>query len=416
MRPQDKTEQFIANVEINTDAGKDRRVLEDILQAHKAGRQMRVIQKHKFWRIIMKSRRVKLATVATIILAVVISAAILERMTAPAWALEQTIEALKCVKAVYIAGRMHSPWRGAEAEFEIWLRPHSNDPNISGDFRYREGDYHISVASERQNVTYVYERYDAPKVDVVYITEGLNRRGPVLPSGDLLAELRKRAENWKEQYRKDPETGRECVYVTFAGPAVNTARYWQIQIDLETKLPVRSAVWFNEDRKGKPHYEYLKMEYNPQIPEGFFEFEIPEGTQVVDCRKLRRQLEEDPNCGISVEQGDVEGACRKVARTYWQAVIAKDWKAVQKLRPLAIGEELSKLRAAYLQNEPVELVSIPKMGHLSDPGAIAEVTCAVRLKDGTIGHSLLNVDIQKTPSGPIGVIAGSIGPEFFNPE
>jgi hypothetical protein len=155
-------------------------------------------------------------------LAVALLVTISDWMTRPAWALEQTIDALKNIRAVYIAGRMYSPWQNDEEEFEAWARPQSDGSAQSGDYRYREGDYHLCVASVAESVTYVYERYQNPKQDVVYITKGINRGMHTFPSGDLLAEFKAMAEDWREEIRKDPQTGKsptdlQTVYASY-GP------------------------------------------------------------------------------------------------------------------------------------------------------------------------------------------------------
>jgi hypothetical protein len=412
MKPRDKIEQFVAETRIGTSDTRDRQVLSEVLQAHEGfkHRKSQPQSQPYIWRTIMSSNTRKLAAAAGVILAVALLITMSDWMARPAWALEQTIEALKDIKAIYIAGRVQYPGRPNDAEFEIWAKSSAGDPGISGDFRLREGDTHLCIASEQENLTYVCGQYDSPTVNIVYITEGLNRRGPTFPSGDMIAELKNTAQDWKEEYRKDPRTGKSCVYVTFTGHAVNTARYWEIQIDLETKLPVRAAVWFDEQRQGKPHYEYTNLQYNLTMPEDFFKFSIPAGAQVVDCRILRKQLQESPDCGVSVEGLSFGEACKKTVQAYWQAVIKQDWTAAENLRPLAAGG----LKDIYAGNPPVELVAVPKMNHLSDPGTFAEVFCTVKLKDGSTQQSLLNVDLYTTPQGRFGVIAGSVGPELYS--
>jgi len=360
----------------------------------------------------MRSNTRKLAAAAGVILVVALLVTLSDWMTRPAWALEQTIDALKDIKAVYITGRMYSPWHNGEAEFEIWARPQTDSSARSGDFRYREGDYHLCVASQAENVTYVYERYKNPSQDVVYVTEGLNRGTHTFPSGDLLAEFKAMAEDWRAEIRKDPQTGKSYVDITFTGPAINTATYWLIQVDVETKLPVRTAVWFKQDRQGPPHYEFTKLEYDPEIPDGYFDFTPPADAQIVDCRVLDKLLAENPNVGTPVDQLSLEEACKKVVGAYWKAVIAKDWNAVQTLRPLATSSNLADLQVVYAAHEPIEQVSISRMNHLNDPGTFVEVFCVLRMKDGSTHHSLLNVAVR----GKIGVVAGSIGPEFYKME
>ena len=49
-------------------------------------------------------------------------------------------------------------------------------------------------------------------------------------------------------------------------------------------------------------------------------------------------------------------------------MIAKDWNAVQTLRPLATGKSLTDLQVVYAAHGPIEQVSISRMNHLNDPG------------------------------------------------
>jgi hypothetical protein len=415
MAPKDKIERFVADTNIGTRDQRDRQVLGEVLQAHEDFKR-RQSQKpqSQIWRMIMGTNTRKLAAAAAVFLAVAALITISDWMTRPAWALEQTIEALKSVRAIYIAGRMYSPWHNDQAQFEIWARPQDDGSARSGDFHYREGDYHLCVASAAENVTYVYDRYESPKQDVVYITAGLNRGTHTFPSGDQLAEFKAMADDWREEIRKDPQTGRSYVDITFSGPAINTARYWLIQVDVESKLPIRTAVWFNEDRKGPPHYEFTKLEYNPKIPEGYFEFTPPAGAQIIDCRAVDRLLAANPDVGMSVGVLGLEDACKEVVGAYWKAVIDKDWKAVQTLRPLVTDEGLADLQAAYAACESIEKVSISTMNHLNDPGTFVEVFCILQMKDGSTQQSLLNVAVKDTRLGRIGVVAGAIGPEIYS--
>jgi len=247
----------------------------------------------------------------------------------------------------------------------------------------------------------------------VYISNGLNRQCDPFPGSDLFEQCKKRAQNWQEQYRKDEVTGRNSVFVTFEGPAVNMAKYWLIQFDLESKFPVRAGVWWDEHREGKPHYEYSFIEYNPELPADFFDFEIPEGAQVIDCRTLRNLLDNNINAGIPVGSVSTGDACKQVAKEYWSAVIAKDWSRLQKIRPLASGEKLNELTGLYSNDEPVELVEISSMNHISDPGTFAEITCVLRTKSGQTKTSLLNIEIRSEQRGQVGAVAGTIGPELF---
>jgi tetratricopeptide (TPR) repeat protein len=53
-------------------------------------------------------------------------------------------------------------------------------------------------------------------------------------------------------------------------------------VDPESKLVRRAKLWKNLQQQGKPMFDAQVFTYNPEIPENFFEFEIPPGATVVD--------------------------------------------------------------------------------------------------------------------------------------
>jgi hypothetical protein len=410
MRPTEKIENTVKKMNFSAGDEMRKQILDDALKAHGQTKTQPASDKPNIWRIIMKSKSTRLATAAVLFIAAVAGLSILSITSKPAWAIEQTIEVLRHIKAVYLAGQVNYPDKG-ESTFKIWTRPNRNNPAVSGDLRYQEGDNHVSVASEENNITYVYT--ESKTGGVVYISEGLNRQCDPFPGSDLFEQCKKRAQNWQEQYRKDEVTGRNSVFVTFEGPAVNTAKYWLIQFDLESKFPVRAGVWWDEHREGKPHYEYSFIEYNPELPADFFEFEVPEGAQVVDCRILRGLLDNNADAGIDVGNMSMEEACKQVAKEYWSVVTAKDWSRLQMIRPLASGEKLNELTGLYANDEPVEVIEIAAINHISDPGTFTEVTCVLKTKSGQRKTSLLNVEIRAEQRGQVGAVAGTIGPELF---
>jgi len=411
MKPADNLEKSIKK-DLNFSAGAELhdRMLDDVLKAQeKSIKTPSALARPNLRRIIMKSPFTKLATAAAVVLAIVLTITLINQTATPAWAIEQTIEALNNVKTVHLSGYAKYPNQPRQV-FEIWAEPSSTDESVSGNFRLTEADHHIAIANEKENITYVYTR--DPKGDVVYITEGLNRGCDPFPTSNLFKQLKAIGRNWKETYVEDAETGRDCVFVTLIGPSVDTACYWKLQFDVQTKLPLRAGVWWNANYEGEPHFDYTSIEYGGELPEGCFDFTIPEGTQVVECRKLRALLNEDANLGVLVTDMNAGDACRKVVEEYWQAVIDSNWEEVKRIRPLADGSDLKRLRALYKENQPAELANIAGMNHLDDPGTFAEVTCVVKMKDGAAKQCVLNVDIRQTPRDKVGVIAGSIRGEL----
>jgi hypothetical protein len=411
MRPTEKIESSVKKISFSAGAELRKQILDDALKAHKQTVTQPAFDKPDIWRIIMKSKRIRLATAAVMFIAVIAGLSILNITSKPAWAIEQTIEALRHIKAVHISGIGNCCPEGSRSPVEIWMRPNSTNPDTSGDFRYQEGQYATYVASEEKNLTYVYNEWGNGKI--VYISKELNRRGGGLfPGSDWLEQLKKQDKNWQEEYRKDEVTGRDSVFVKLEW-SLDNMKYWVMQFDLENKLPVRAAVWYDERREGKPRYEYSSFEYNPELPADFFDFEIPDGAQVIDCRPLRDLLDSDPNTGIAVENMSKEDACKQVAKEYWSAVIAKDWVRLQEIRPLISEEELNELPGLYDENEPVALIEISAMIHVNDPETFVEVTCVLKTKSGQTKTSILDIEIRSEQWGQVGAVAGTIGPELF---
>jgi hypothetical protein len=358
------------------------------------------------WRFLMTRKPAAFAAAAVLMAAVILGINALT--VTPAWAIEQTIEALRDIRGIYFAGTANYPGRPAE-HIEIWTRPHSQNAAVSGDFRLHEGDSHVSIASESQNTTWVYTKND--EQSVVYVTEGLNRHCQPFTTADLFDLLRQHATDWKEDYRRDPETGRDSVFVTCKGFPVNTAPYWRLEFDLKTKFPVRAGVWYNSDYSGLPHFEFTTIIYNPQMPDDLFKFAIPQEAKVIECGKIRRLIDEVPDYGIYVEGLSTEEACIKVAREYWQAVADRNASALSRIRPLVTQAEWDGILAVYDTQKPVTFTQT-MMNHINDPGTFVEVTCTLATQDGRTAHSTLNIDIRQTDRGTLGVVIGVLGPEL----
>ena len=362
------------------------------------------------------SRLLRLAALPSLLVAALLAILITPHLTTQAWAIDQTIRALRSVKALHLSGWCTYPGQ-PKREFEIWARPSATDPSVSGDFRLREGDNHLVIVSEKQNTTWVIEkRPPAEGGTVVYVTAGLNRRTP-LQTDHWFEALKQEFFNqptlhWKQEFRDDPQTGRRVAVVTCEGPSLNTARYWKFEFDVDTKLPVRARVWFKPDRQGNPHYDIEHFTYNPDLPEDVFEPPIPEGAQVVDCRAFRKAI--SPGMGLPVGNVPRQEACRMAAEAYWKAVIDEDWTRARQLRPAVGGGSEDSLKALYREARPVQLSRILFTEHVSDPGTFAQVHCLLKLDDGRTVQSILNVDVTRFNDGSTtAAVAGAVGPEFI---
>ncbi|MFC1603460.1 outer membrane lipoprotein carrier protein LolA [Planctomycetota bacterium] len=225
----------------------------------------------------MKSQITKLTTVAVIIVAVVLSITILNQSATPAWAIEQTIKAIEGFRAIYSLG-VTVDENGTEFEAEFWARP-NKDGTGSGDFRMETKGGQVIVVNEQQNVTYKYD----PGKNVVLVESGNRFYCRPWINGEFFRKLKNVWTNWQEEYGEDEITSRDCVFVTARN--LEDSQSYEFQFDLETKLPVRGKVWQNSDFKGKPNITANEIVYNPILPEGVFDFEIPKAATVIDRTK-----------------------------------------------------------------------------------------------------------------------------------
>jgi len=248
---------------------------ERVLKAIDRVNQSKQTETLSIWRIIVKSPITKLAAVAALVVAIILLAEIMNYTTTPVWAIEQTIEAIEGFRAIYGSG-VTVDEDGNEFEFEYWARPRK-DGTASGDLRMEAKGGRVIVANEQQNVTYKYD----PGKNVVSVESGITFYSNPWVNGDFFQKMKESCTEWHEEYRKDESTGRNCVFVKASDR--DPANHWSynFQFDLETKLPIRVKVWDNSDYQGRPYVTANEVVYNPVLPDGIFDFKIPEGAKVV---------------------------------------------------------------------------------------------------------------------------------------
>jgi hypothetical protein len=362
------------------------------------------IGRHIQWRTIMQSRVTKFSAAAAVLM---IGAALFLLRPQSAWALDKTLEALKDVRNVYISGKMRYPGEAtASMTFEQWIRPSDQDPNLSGDLRHSEGNSHLFVENEQENRTYVYEAKDPVLGEVVYISEGINRARTLIPNGNWLEGFGKNTANWKEEYIQD-RNGQPLVRITCEGNPLNTARFWRIDIDLATNLPVRAGVWFDERREGDAHTEFDVLRYNVDIPADFFSFKIPANATVYDCPAIRQQIDRTPDCGMEV-QSTTEESIRRVVDAYGRALVAQDWQAARTLRPILAEARWQSLQDQYKAKAKIASFKITGLNHIGDPGVFTQVKTRITFEDGTGEDYVLHVEIRPRRQGLVGVIVDPI--------
>jgi hypothetical protein len=377
MRPAEDIEKSIKNIQVNTNAEKDKQVLDDILNTmDKSLKTQSVSQKSKIWRIIMKNNASKLAA-SIIIITVVLSFLVFDKLNTSAWALSEAIEALRDYKAVYMVGALQ------DGTAEIWMKAnnagtHSEDVVVKGS--------HGAITWTKDGSTYHYE----PSQNTVYFEHALTV-GMSQIFGPELLEMLSLTENTEVVRGKDPATSRDRVTLMCSLIDVHGAQSWIIEFDAESKLPVAMKHWNNLDRSGPPSFEAFKITYYEKLPDSIFEVHIPGNPAYVE-KPLTIPDENigilsNPHDGISVEGMTQQKAAEEAVQILYQAVIDQDLDKLRNISPLChnLGDDF--LRAIVCRpkkddriTEILEIGQIFKTGH-SKLGPLAAISAIVQLQD-----------------------------------
>ncbi len=355
------------------------------------------------WRTIMKSSITKLAAVAAVILIAVLSITILDKSTTPAWAIEQTIEALKKFNAVHISGAITSE-DGEHIPFNLWATANQENTQ-SENFRLELDDGQIRTV--QGNDTYHYD----PNTNTVRIIRG--ERASISPwiGPDLFYELQNLTQDWKVSYGTDPATGRERAFVTcsYRNAKFSFSRAWWFEFDIESKLLVRFKQWHKLERDGHPDFDATKIVFYEDLPSDKFEFKIPEGAEIKEELSERAlRLLNDPNFGLLVDDLTEDEASAEIVRLYWDAVINANWESVENLRPFATADDWQK---KYSTNLPRELLEVGKPYQQEGCSIGPVVPCNVRFEDSTVRNIKMIVKFREIDDNLSCVIAGTWGGE-----
>jgi len=275
----------------------DERILSDastsMKQAGAANQRFYAVSR---WRRIMRTRTAKLTTAAAVLIAAFVLTT-WDRSTA--WSFEQTIAAIKQLKSLQVTGKMD--YWSEIVDFNCWIRCPNQESEL-GAMRL-ECERMTMVARLRDEMVYFYW----PRENIIMITkqgreiEDLKfwyqaaQMSPWL-TGKIVDTLRLFTDDWKQTIVTDPVSGKEKVHVTCSYRPSNTSI--SFIVDTETNLIERGKIWMNLQQAGEPQFDGQTVIYNQEIPDDFFEFQIPPGAKVItqedieQCRVLFKKAEE----------------------------------------------------------------------------------------------------------------------------
>lgn len=391
---------------IATSEEMDKKVLENALGALEKSKKTNTENlQPNFWRVTTKSKIIKFATAAVIILAVVLSMNILDKLATPAWAIEQTIEVLRDFRAVHLIGT----FPGGTAE--IWMRANeagtkSRDVVVRGS--------HGAITWVKDGSTYHYE----PSQNTVYfenaITVGLSQW-----LGPELLEMLSKADGAEVMQGKDPSTGRERVTLLCSLLDNNGPQTWIIDFDVDTKLPISFKHWCNLDMSGPPAFYASKITYYKELADSLFEVNISGKPTYVEKPLIIPDenigVLSNPNHGISTEGLTQQQACEQILRATYNAIIEGDLDKFKKLAPLSENWGDEFLRAIILRADKEDrLVEIVKIGQIlktghSKLGQIVAIPVVLKRKNGIKVEEKMIIQFRQIGGKPTCVVHGPYG-------
>ena len=283
----------------------------------------------------MQSRKTQLAAAALVIVAIVLAVSVFHNSAQPAYAVGQTIDAIRQIQTVHMKGEFYK-----QGPFECWMR-FDGDP---------DRPTHVWLGWPSHNLC---------KICSPAGVFGLNRRTHRVHH----AMRDERDKSWIPQFGS---VFRDAVRQARTSEAIRIAekedaitvridtpqRQQEFLVDPKTKLPMRFTTLHDDNPvemmcKTLAVKHLAEIRYNEQPPAGLFD--KPADAVVVenevDCMV-------DPDSGLSADGMTREVACREIVQRTGQALIDLDQATLCKfdlfyrLYPPPIWEQLQKMKEA----------------------------------------------------------------------
>jgi len=389
MRPTDKIQNLIQNLNDTTRPELDAKILDDCFKELNTRKSSAPAKGPTLWSILMHSKLTKPLAAAIIIVTTILSLTLFDKTVSTAYAFEETLKAMQQIETMHLFGK---DWDNNEFEMWIKLNPDTGIPEYVYDDSYSVGALTIS----RPDKSYQFNK----KSNRVLINSGKVYNINTAPA-KIFEQAIKASKNPFIQekidisYERDIESGKALIVVNFE--TADEAR--RVYIDSETKLPIR-VIGLKNGHLGEIFKDIDFLEYNVELPEGIFEFEVTKDMKVVDMDSIMKQIN-DPQNGIAAEGLTEQEAADVLMADYWNAVIVGDEETARKLSPaqpkIADGTQIS------------ELVEIGKPYIQNGCGIGKVVPCRLRYVDGTLKEVRLIMRYRKHNGHVSYAIAGTWG-------
>ena len=384
MKSEHQIKRLAKQIRIEPDSSVDERVLavaEGVLAKSTRNQDVVSLRRPSLWSTIMKNTFARIAAAAVIIIGLGMAIYVIDKATTSAWAIEQSIEAMKNYRGVHFSGMISMSWADSfrsagvkdlpelpesKGEFEIWAQA---DEGLSRSSKVKMILPDNVVISGKKLQAYM-QLADGTTYDI----QGDHMKIQPWPTSKMLEIMKEVKDTWTELRGMDADTGKERIFIKCSSRDMNKS--WKFEFDSESKLMVRLKQWANNDsHEGPPTLDIRKIVYFEQLPDEIFEIDLPDPSEIIPVNTPLN----DPDYGMSAEGLTKQQACRRILTEFWQRVSKRDLDGIRKLFPYSANwsDEVLRSNIGYDQG-PVELLEIGQI-YESKIGPVA--SCTLQLKD-----------------------------------
>ncbi|MGB2862067.1 MAG: hypothetical protein WBC05_01970 [Sedimentisphaerales bacterium] len=333
MKPADEIRQLFKNAELGIDPNADEKVFEDVFGAHKETTENTPAMP-EIWRILMKSRKAQFTAAAVAVLATYLCLQIPKSLVAPAYALQDTIEAHNSIRYLHV--KEFSMVGEERWDSESWIECDEYGKST----RFRHQAYRISTDEQIGPLTIINDGdgVDAwlPNLNLCFRRSGKSVSASLFLQWEISeVDPKLVCEKLREQARdgeiildvNEPDQKNEPIVFVVTYPPESLSANWKkvLYIDQATRLVKKEEKFEMQDGQYKHKRTAEFFDYNQQIdPEMFnLDRELPENVIWID------QSEKE----FGLAQGDMtdEEIATEVTLQFAQAYIAKDFDKVGQL-------------------------------------------------------------------------------------
>jgi hypothetical protein len=406
MSPRDNIEKTIQQFDIDINPKRDEEIFNHLRETMSKSKQSKPNTRHEIWRIIMHNKITKPVAAAVIIIAVFIGMNMFNGT--PAWALDQTIEAMKEYSGAYLSGVCPGQ-TGSLVGFELWIRINDADPSTKN-ILVKTDDGIIRWTQDNATYTYI------PAENTVYYENAVTI-GFTHFLGPELFELLSSLKDAKTKYGFDPATRRDYAILSGSITDIHGSKSLQVEFDVETKLVTSLKQWENLPQPTLT-FDASNIRYFEQLPDSTFEVSIPTEAKYAEAPfiipQANLEILSKAQYGISAEGLSKEQAGREILEKIYQALIEGDLKRFRQLAPVTEAWTDEFLKKALDIGTDKQIVKVLKIGSISKEsttsiGPVVVIPVTTQRKDGTVWQTNTIIQFRKIDDKSSCVVHGPYG-------